>query len=391
MRIAKVSASAHSHVFDKTALSFGVGQNVKRDMVLVKVVAEDGTVGFGEAHHAMAPTAIAEIVNYSLAPIVAGMDCLDREGIYDRIYRSQIQTHGTGTAAVISASGIDIALFDLAGKLLKQPIYSLLGGGHKASMAYAGGLSLGFQPLESLEREVQDYVDRGYKAIKLRVGQTVEIDAERVGHIRKVFGDSLKIAVDAATRYSILDTQAIARYCEKYNVWWLEEPFTPDNIPGYKAMRRYTSTPLAAGENHFTKQVFRELLREGAIDIVQADCTKAGGITEVKKIADMAAAYHVMVAPHTSQSVLSAAANLHLLAAIPNGLVHEADLAPVNPFRDDLAKNPITVADGKMAPPAGFGLGLDIDEGCLSAMSAVPGPCYLPPQVKVDASSNISE
>lgn len=379
MRITEISAAAFSHIFDKTALSFGVGRNVKRDMVLVKVVAVDGTIGYGEAHHAMAPTAIAEIINHSLAPLLVGMECLDREGIYDRIYRSQIQTHGTGTAAVIAASGIDIALFDLAGKLLKQPVCALLGGKLRPTEAYAGGLSLGFQPMESLEREVQQYVDQGYKAIKLRVGQDVKADAERVGNIRKVFGDSLKIAVDAATRYSMLDMQSIARYCEQYNVWWLEEPFTPDNIAGYKAMRRYTSTPLAAGENHFTKQVFRELLRENAIDIVQADCTKAGGITEVKKIADMAAAFHVMVAPHTSQSVLSAAANLHLLAAIPNGLVHEADLAPVNPFRDSLAKNPIALENSKMSPPGGYGLGLDIDERALADQHAVPGPCYLPP------------
>lgn len=136
-----------------------------------------------------------------------------------------------------------------------------------------------------------------------------------------------------------------------------------------------------AGENHFTKQAFRELLREGAIDIVQADCTKAGGITEVKKIADMAAAYHVMVAPHTSQSVLSAAANLHFLAAIPNAFIHEADLAPVNPFRDRLAKNPIELENSMMSPPTGYGLGLEIDETSLADMQAVPGPCYLPPRV----------
>jgi D-galactarolactone cycloisomerase len=381
MRISKITATAHSHVFDKTALSFGVGQNVKRDMVLVKAVADDGTVGYGEAHHAMAPTAIAEIINHSLAPLLVGMECLDREGVYDRIYRSQIQTHGTGTAAVIAASGIDIALFDLGGKILKQPVCALLGGKLRPAEAYAGGLSLGFQPVESLEREVQKYVEQGYKAIKLRVGQDVRADAERVGHIRKVFGDGLKIAVDAATRYSIMDIQAIAAYCEKYNVWWLEEPFTPDNIAGYKAIRRYTSTPLAAGENHFTKQSFRELLREGAVDIVQADCTKAGGITEVKKIADMAAAHHVMVAPHTSQSVLSAAANLHLLAAIPNGLVHEADLAPVNPFRDRLAKNAIHLENSKMSPPGGYGLGLEIDAALLADKPAQAGPCYLPPRV----------
>lgn len=118
---------------------------------------------------------------------------------------------------------------------------------------------------------------------------------------------------------------------------------------------------------------------DGDIDIVEADCTKVGGITEAKKIADMAEAYHVMVAPHTSQSVLSAAANLHLLSAIPNGLVHEADVAPINPFRDRLARNPIELVGSSMEPPAGFGLGLDIEEGELEELDGVAGPCYLPP------------
>ena len=378
MRVEKVVASAHSQPFDTVALSFGVGRNVKRDMVFVRVIADDGTIGYGKSHHAMAPTAIVEIINHSLAPLIVGMECLDREGIYDRIYRSQIQTHGTGTAAVIAVSGVDIALFDLAGKMLGKPIFSLLGGSQRPIPAYAGGLSLGFQPLESLEREVLAIIEAGYRTIKLRVGQDPRVDAERVGHIRKTFGDELEIAVDAATRYSMLDIEAIARYCERYQVLWMEEPFTPDNLDGYKALKRRTATPLAAGENHYTKQSFRDLLRAGAVDIVQADCTKAGGITEVKKIADMAAAYHVRVAPHTSQSILSVGANLHLLSAIPNGLIHEADLAPVNPFRDKLAVNPPKLEKGCLLAPAGSGLGLELDEAMLKDLAGIPGPCYLP-------------
>jgi D-galactarolactone cycloisomerase len=377
MRITHVVASAHSIPFNDPVLRFGVGSNIKRDMVLVKVQAEDGTVGFGEAHHAMAPTAIAEIINHSLAPLVIGMECLDREGAFDRIYRAQIQTHGAGTAVVIGASGIDMALFDLAGKILAQPVYALLGGSRKSIPAYAGGLSLGFQPLDDLEREVQAILDRGYRAIKLRAGHKVDADAERVAHIRRNFGDDIDIAVDAATRYSALDTVAIARYCEANNVYWLEEPFAPDNIAGYLDLKKRTATPLAAGENHYTKQAFRELLRKGAIDIVQADCTKAGGISEVKKIADMAAAFHVRVAPHTSQSILSAAANLHVLSAIPNGLIHEADLAPLNPFRDDLASDPPVITNGMVMAPDGPGLGLDIREEILEGLPGISGPCYV--------------
>ena len=385
MKIENVSATACSKDFSGVSMSFGVGNNVKRDLVLVKVVADDGTVGYGEAHHALAPTAIAEIINHSLAPLVEGCDAMDREGVFDRIFKAQIQTHGTGTAAAIAASGIDIALWDLAGKILGRPVYELLGGTRKPIRAYVGGLSLGFKPLDDLEKEVAGYVAQGYTAIKLRVGESAKEDAERVGHIRRTFGDDLDIAVDAGTRYDFMDIRDVADYCERYRVYWLEEPFTPDNAAAYAEMKRHTSVPLAAGENHFTKQTFRELLAQGTISIFQADCTKAGGLSEVRKIADMAAACHFKIAPHTSQSILSSAANLHLLAAVPNGLIYEADLAPINPFRDELATNPPVLVDGCFEPPAGPGLGLDVDETIAQRYPGIAGPLLRPKKIEYTA------
>jgi len=379
MKIARVEARAHSMRFEGVALRFGVGNMVKRDCVVVRVETDTGIVGWGEAHHGLAPTAVAEVVNHSLAPLVVGADAMDREGIWARLYRAQMGTHGSGAAAVMGSSGIDIALWDIAGKALGLPVCKLMGGTPKRVRAYAGGLALGFQPLDTLEKEVAALVEAGWTAIKLRVGDTTKRDAERVTHIRRTFGDDLEIAVDAQTRYSALDISDVVAYCEKNRVWWLEEPFTPDNIDGFLALRRRTATPLAAGENHFTRQAFRELLRTGALDILQADCTKAGGISEVKKIADMAGAWHLHLAPHTSQSVLSAAANLHVLGAAPNGLVYEADLATTNPYRDRLAKNPPVVKDGYIDIPDGPGLGVDIDPTVLDAYPPIPGPSYVSP------------
>lgn len=376
--IERVEAHSYSCRFDQVALRFGVGNMVKRDFVLVKIICSDGTIGYGEAHHAQSPTAIAELIRSSLAPLLIGHSPFHTEIIWDRIYRNQIATHGAGTAVVIAMSGLDIALWDVKGKILGMPVYRLLGGEKRKIRAYAGGLSLGYQPLETLEEEVSRYIEQGYTAIKLRVGQHPKLDAERVAHIRKTFGSDIDIAVDAATRYHILDIPEVVKYCEENRVLWLEEPFTPDNIEAYRELRKSCRVPIAAGENHYTKHQFRDLLVSGAIDILQADCTKAGGITEVKKIADMGAAWHLRLAPHTSQSMLSTAANVHVMCAIPNAFIYEADLAPINPFRNEVFLNPLRVINGFIEPNDLPGLGLNIDEEKLEKYApGLPGPCYI--------------
>lgn len=379
MRIVDVTADVYSCPFDGVAVRQGVGNMVKRDLVLVRVRAEDGTVGYGEAHMGLNPTAIGDIVRNSMAPLLVGRDVFEHEWLWHAISRHQIVTHGLGAGSVIALSGIDIALWDLKGKLLGQPVYKLLGGARRKLRAYAGGMGLGWQPCDDLEREVRRYVDDGYTAIKLRVGQDVRIDAERVSHIRQAFPRELDIAVDAATRYNATDMRGVIRYCEDNEVLWLEEPFTPDNVEGYAELRRATRIPIAGGENHFTKHAFRDLFTARAIDICQADCTKAGGITETKKIADMAAAWHVKMAPHTSQSVISTAANVHLLCALPHGMIYEADISAVNPWRDVLARNPLRVVDGHIEPNDKPGLGIDIDETILERYPAIPGSSYVPP------------
>ncbi len=377
-KIVRVQASAHSRAFSGDLVRLGLGANTKRDCVVVRVTADDGTVGWGEAHHGQNPTAMAEVVEKGLGSLIIGADPFDSEGIFAKLFRQQVVTHGLGAGSVIALSGIDIALWDLKGKLMGQPVYRLLGGARKKIRAYAGGLSLGFKPPEVLEGEVRALVDIGYTAIKLRVGDHPKRDAERVGHIRKTFGDALDIAVDAATRYTPLDLPEVLAYCEKYRVYWLEEPFTPDNLSAYADLARRTPVPIAAGENHYTRQAFRDLFSQGCITIAQADCTKAGGISEVKKIMDMAAAWHFWAAPHTSHTIISTAANVHLLGALPNALIFEADVGGINPFRTHLAGAAYQVVDGHIEAPDRPGLGLEIDEAVLAAHPGIPGPCYIP-------------
>ncbi|MBY6139318.1 mandelate racemase/muconate lactonizing enzyme family protein [Leisingera daeponensis] len=377
--IEQIYATVHSCQFDGVAVTQGVGNMVKRDLVLVRVVASDGTVGYGEAHMGLNPTAIAEVINHSIAPQLVGRDSHDVEGCWQAVYRHQIVTHGLGAGSVIAMSGVDIALWDLRGKLLGLPVYKLMGGSKKRLRAYAGGMGLGWQPDTDLEREIGKLVDQGYTAVKLRIGQGIGPDSSKVRHIRKVFGDTLDIAVDAATRYTQSDIAAVTRFCEDGQVLWLEEPFAPDDLHAYAELRQATQVPIAAGENHFTKHAFRDLLERRAITILQPDSAKAGGLTETKKIADMGAAWHLQVAPHTSQSVIGTAANVHLLCAISNGLIYEADISARNPWRDDLATNPLKVEKGFIEPNDLPGLGLEIDEAMLEAYPAIPGASYVPP------------
>lgn len=378
-KIVGIRASAHSRALTGELVRLGLGVNVKRDCVVVRVIADDGTVGWGEAHHGQNPTAMAEVVEKGLGSLILGADPFDTEGIWARLSRQQIVTHGLGAGSVIALSGIDIALWDLKGKLLGQPVYRLLGGAKRKIRAYAGGISLGFKPPDVLETEVRKLVDAGYTAIKLRVGDHPKRDAERVGHIRRSFGDGLDIAVDAATRYTPLDLPEVLAYCEKYRVYWLEEPFTPDNLQAYADLARRTPVPIAGGENHYTRQAFRDLFSQGCISIAQADCTKAGGLSEVKKIMDMAAAWHLWAAPHTSHTIISTAASVHLLAALSNALIFEADVGDINPFRTDLAgPGAYDVVDGHVEPRDAPGLGLEIDEAVLRAHPGIPGPCYIP-------------
>ena len=376
--IASVEVSVHSVPFDGVAVRQGVGNMIKRDLVLVRIRTDDGTEGIGECHHGLNPTAVAEVVRHSMAGTLIGCDPHDMEGIWARIYNHQIRTHGLGAGSVIALSGIDIALWDLRGKLLGQPVWKLLGGSKKRMRAYAGGMGLGWQPPETLVEEVGKYVGQGYTAVKLRIGDNVTDDRARVMAVRDAFPD-LDIAVDAATRYVPTQLPELVALAEDARVYWIEEPYAPDNLIAYAELREATRIPVAGGENHFLRQAFRDLFEARAIAIAQADCTKAGGISETKKIMEMAGAYHLLAAPHTSQSTISTSANVHLLCALPNALIYEADISALNPWRDELASDGLQVVDGHIEPSDAPGLGLTLNEEVLARYPAIPGPCYVPP------------
>jgi len=358
-------------------VTLGIGRAVKRDAVLVRVTTKGGLVGWGEAHHGRCPGAIAKLVDTTLRQLVVGMDATDVTGVWSRIYRMQLASHGMGTAACLAMSGIDLALWDIRGKATGWPVYRLLGGKARDIPAYAGGISLGYQEPAELCDEIRGLLARGFKAVKLRVGDTVALDIRRVEAVRKAFPDLVLLA-DANTAYTLNDVRAVMPAFEAASIRWLEEPFAPQDHRSYAQAATLGRVPLAAGENHYTRYEFARVIEDGAITVLQPDLSKTGGITEALRIAALASAWKLAINPHTLLTGVNMAASIHLLCAIDNGGYFEADVAAENPFRDEMCSPPCLVdANGDVRPHEGPGLGVAIDEKFLAAYPLIEGPAYV--------------
>ena len=379
LRISDVKAYALSFPIPPgDSVMLGMGRAVKKDTVVVKITTESGLVGWGESHHGKAHTAVAQLVNTTLRQLVLGMDASDVVGVWNRIYWKQLASHGVGAGCAIAMSGIDMALWDLRGKAVGWPLYKLLGGSMKPVPAYAGGVSLGFQDPAALLDEALPHIAAGYKAIKLRVGDSPARDVARVQAVRQAVGGDIAILVDANTGYSLADARRVMPAFDDLDVGWLEEPFPAHDHASYAMARGFGRVPLAAGENHFTRFEFNRVIEDRAITILQPDLSKAGGVTEMLRIAAMASAYKLPIHPHTCMTGINMAASIHFLAAIDNGGYFEGDVSKNNRYRDQLVSTPFKVdADGHVFPLDKPGIGVEVDESFLAAHPPIEGPGYV--------------
>ena len=378
MRITDVKAYPTSFPIPAAnRVALGIGTAVKRDAVLVKVTTDEGITGWGEAHHGRAHTAVAKLIETTLKQLVLDQDAFDTVGIWERMYRYQLASHGMGAGACLAISGIDMALWDIRGKAAGMPLYRLLGGSRKAIPAYAGGVSLGYQPPASLVEEAAKSLELGYKALKLRVGDSVPKDIERLRAVRKAFPDAGVLA-DANIGYRVEDVRRVMPVLDELSIGWLEEPFPAHDYRSYREAKSCGRTALAAGENHYTRFEFNRVIEDGAITILQPDLSKSGGITEALRIAALASAWKLPIHPHSSMTGLNHAASIHFLAAIDNGGYFEGDVSKSNKFRDELVDNPGRVdRDGNVWPLDKPGIGLEVNEAFLLEHPAIEGPGYL--------------
>lgn len=374
MKIRDIKAFAISVRVDNGA-TLAIGRAVKRDSVVVKVTTESGLVGYGESHHGRSANVIAEIVNTTLKDIVLPASADDVVGVWSKIYDWQLRSHGLGAATVMAMSGLDMALWDIRAKAAGWPLWKLLGGSKDRKIkAYAGGVALGWQDPSALVDEIAPHVELGYKAVKLRVGDRVDRDIARVSTVRKAYGDDLTILVDANTGYSVDDVRRVMPVYEDLQVDWLEEPFSPSDHASYARAAALGRVPLAAGENHYTRFEFARVFDDGFISILQPDLSKAGGITEVMRIAHTASTWRLPICPHSSITALNMASTIHLLKSIDNAGYFEADVSHGNPFRENMSSVPYTVMpDGTVELPDGPGIGIEIDDAFLEAHAFIPG------------------
>jgi D-galactarolactone cycloisomerase len=379
MRIADVKAYPISvPIPPERSNRVGIGRMVKRDAVIVKVTTDDGIVGYGESHHARNPGAVANLVNTTMRDLVLGMDATDTVAVWSKVYRAQIGSHGMGAGSVIALSGVDMALWDARGKAVGWPLYKLLGGSARPIPAYAGGGgSLGFNTPEATVDEVGGFVAMGYRAVKLRLGQGRREDVSRLETVRKAFPD-LAILTDANTAYSLDDTRHVMPALDALDVAWLEEPFPQHDMRSYKIASGFGKTPLALGENTYTRFEFVPHVEAGHVQILQPDVGKCGGVTEIMRIAALAAAYKIPIHPHGGVTGLDLVAGIHVLSAIENGGYFESSEG-YNPLRNGpFVGDAYSIgADGCVRAPDRPGIGLEIDEDFIEKHPVVEGPGFV--------------
>ncbi len=346
------------------------------DCVLVRLETASGAVGWGEAKAPVGADATARIVQQLLAPMLLGENPLAIRVHWERMY-SAMRVRGHSTGFWLEAiSGVDIALWDLAGHLLGQPIHVLLGGAFRDRLrVYASGLPALYDgsdetALERLADAARDYVTGGYRALKMAAGHGLEYDVRAVEAVRAAVGPDIDVFVDAAGVYEPQQAIRLGRHLERLNVGFFEMPIPTDNLPGYIQVAGTLDIPIAldALANRFQA---RDYIAGGGLDIVQPDVCRAGGITESLKMAEVADLFGAACAPHVSiGSAVHFAATLQLGLALPNLLTAEQNMVDGNPLGDPLLATPMPrPIDGYVNAPRGPGLGIQLDEDAVRELA----------------------
>jgi len=382
MKIADIRTIPISCAVDPPYAS-AAGVQSRRGALLVEIETDDGTIGIGEAGAGGGIT--RPMIDQHLKPLLLGQDPLLIEGLWQKMW-TRTRQYGRRGLVMHAISGIDMALWDIAGKVAKMPVYKLLGACRDRVEAYAsGGFYQEGKSAADLAGEAEGYRARGFKGMKMKVGRNpttgthlrelignrefCEVDPSedlsRVAAVRQALGPRAKLMVDANCAWSPAMAIEMGRAMEPYNLYWIEEPVATDDIDGSAAVAAALAAPIAGYETEVGLYGFRQLIDRGAVDIVQLDLAWAGGFSEGRRIAAYAQAHHRMVAPHAFAGAVLLVASLHFAAALPNGLELEWDQNP-NAIRDELLKEPLRLeGDGTVKLPERPGLGIELDRAAL--------------------------
>ncbi|MDV5356894.1 mandelate racemase/muconate lactonizing enzyme family protein [Enterobacter asburiae] len=332
----------------------------KMETCLVKITTDSGHVGWGEALAPVVPQVIAELITHLFAPLLTGQSPFASQVLNARMYDA-MRDRGHITGYHIDAlAAVDIALWDLKGQILNQPVYQLLGGAFREQIpCYVSGLPEPDLPARcALALRWQQ---KGFNAIKLALGYGVQQDIENVRAIRDTLGPQASLFLDAHWNYSVAQAAELANALHPLGVGFLEAPLLPEDIAGHRELRAKSPLPIALGETERTRYQFKPFIEQRAMDIVQPDVGRTG-ITELMHIASLAQTWNLQVAPHLSVGLGPCiAASIHVAAALPNLFMLEYQ-PPVFELANQLLDTPLVCEAGHYTLPQGAGLGIAINE-----------------------------
>ncbi len=364
-----------THILETTLsepFHWAIGEATKRGSCVVEVITDTGLVGWGECFGPSRPAA-AMVKAYE--PWLLGADPLATDKIWQDLYAA-FRDQGQKGVPICAVSGIDIALWDIKGKHFNAPIHQLMGGPIRTEVkAYATGTyrKRTGDPMDYICEEVAGYKAEGFSAVKLKIGFDVDEDVALIEKVRQTIGPDIGLMLDANHGFDSIDAIRLAQAVEHLNIGWFEEPVPPEDLDGYLAVKASTPIPMAGGECEYTRFGFRNILTSGAIDYLQPDTCAAGGLSECKKIADMANAFGVRMIPHVWGTGIGLSASLNLLAVLPHNPPGRQPWEPMlefdrseHPARQSIMTTPIEHVNGVVAIPTGPGLGIEINRAALA-------------------------
>jgi L-alanine-DL-glutamate epimerase-like enolase superfamily enzyme len=335
---------------------------------IVRIETDEGVTGVGEVSPMKAEVTHALIQSY-LGPMIEGKDPARIERLWSDMYYEAYKLGPMG-ALLNAIAGIDIALWDIAGKVAGRPLYELFGGALRdAPEVYASSMQRGMPPQVEAERALS-FKEQGYRAYKIHSatrwmydeGEDYTIDTVRA--MRELVGDDFDILVDVNNAYLPHTAIKIAHQLEELGVWHFEEPLAAHDHTGYAALAAAVDIPIAAGEQEYTKWQHRDLIVDAQLDIIQPDVIKAGGFTEWRKIAALAETFNKPITVHNTQPTIGTAAHLHVWASTPMCIYPQEYNIEPHPLRDEhpIWKEPILPENGRIALPDRPGLGVELDD-----------------------------
>lgn len=348
------------------------------DSMIIRIETDDGLVGYGEGKNSAGSAgtyaALVQMIKSEFGPAILGRDPRDLSPIWDSLYNGVRADHATKRGhvfpelgrrglSVAAISAIDLALWDLFGKALDEPIWRLLGGAKSMRLPVYG--SGGWAGEEEIGDELNGYVKRwGVSAVKMRIGamdHAVPVSAARIHAARRGIGPDVELMCDAHGTFTTAEAKRLCHLVEDCDLTWLEEPVTADDKVGMAEVRRSTSIPIAAGESEYTRFDLGELVERRAVDVLQPDPAVCGGITECRRVDALAATHNLEFAPHLWLGAPGYAAGLHLAAASSSSRIVEYPLG-TNPMLHNLVEEDFSIVDGTVAVPEGPGLGITVRE-----------------------------